>query len=131
MRQFDITYKSINYTQLLWKTFYERKKNSKEKKITFMFTKKADRGWSFCLLLFAHCSLLFPRCLLVFVCCSLLFAHCSLLFARCSLLFARCSLLFARYSLFFRQNYCEPPKNSLTIKKLRHRYFPWKFLRLW
>ena len=99
-------------------------------------------GWTFCSLLvtscsFARCSLLFARCSLLVTFCSLLVNFYSLLVARYFLLVARYFLLVARRSLLFARcslltvklNYCEPRKNGLAITKLRHKYFPCKFLR--
>ena len=84
-------------------------------------------------LLVAPCSLLFARCSLVFACYfSLITRYFSLvvryylLVARYFLLVARYFLLVARYfsiQITVKQSYCEPQKNSLTITKLRHRYF--------
>ena len=101
-------------------------------------------GWTFCsllvtfysllvaryFLLLSRCSLLFTRCSLLVTFYSLLVARYFLLVARYFLLVARRSLLFARCSLLtVKLNYCEPRKNGLAITKLRHKYFPCKFLR--
>ena len=82
--------------------------------------KKKQRRWTFYSLLFAR----------------LHFARYLLVFSRCPLLFACCSLLFSRCLLFFCLNDREikwlwTVKNGLTITKLRHRFFPCKFLRFW
>ena len=81
-----------------------------------------------CSLVFARCWVVFGRCSLLFARCSLLFAHCSLVFPRCSLVFARCLLLFALCSLLWNKITVNRKKNSLTITKLRHRYFLAKIL---
>ena len=86
---------------------------------------------TFCSLLSARCSLVFARYFFLVTFCSLLVvARCFLLVTFCSLLVTFCVLLVIFSSkLLWNKVTVNSKKNGLNMAKLRHRYFPWKFLR--